>query len=81
MVVVMYGRLLLRLSSAIVSFPRKWESSPGVVGRGMSIRVVHFLVMTHLGFTQKSLRKKIAENAKGFYTFLCALCDYFADFA
>ena len=40
-----------------------------------------FRVMTHLGFTQRSLRKKIAENAKGFYTFLCVLCDYFADFA
>ena len=36
--------------------------------------------MTHLGFAQRSLRKKIAENAKGFYTFLCVLCDYFADF-
>ncbi len=37
--------------------------------------------VTHLGFTQRSQRKKIAENAKGFYTFLCVLCDYFADFA
>lgn len=39
------------------------------------------LVMTQLGPTQRSLRKKIAENAKGFYTFLRVHCDYPADFS